>query len=201
MSNQELLNTFYIWVSKTKGASTTLELGYVVKCDASRERPYTMLWTEYDLDEKEAEYFARFMDLDPTLSQAQLEELRPYDFKTIRVSQEDEASLNEYEKLELPSTAYRVLNFLPAWEEDLDRLLDSIDLEERAKEAIDESLMRPHWVQVEAEAALKGASSQKKEAESMFIDYWKNKVPYEKDEVYELLKKEGLIRHPDTIKY
>ena len=110
MSNQELLNTFYIWVSKTKGASTTLELGYVVKCDASRERPYTMLWTEYDLDEKEAEYFARFMDLDPTLSQAQLEELRPYDFKTIRVSQEDEASLNEYEKLELPSTAYRVLN-------------------------------------------------------------------------------------------
>lgn len=39
------------------------------------------------------------------------------------------------------------------------------------------------------------------EAQANFIRYWKDKNPMEKDDTFQLLVLEGLVRHPETLKY
>lgn len=188
-----------LWINEL--GSGNFQLGQIVDIDETRNQPYMILWANYNGSAREVELFKRLLDLDPTLSADQLRQIHPYHFAAIDLTSEDDESLKDYEALELASTAYKPLNYLSAWSEDVDRLIATKKARDEVEEIIVESWTRPHWVQVEAEKRAENIKNEWKEAHEMFLRYWCDKVPFEKDEVFELLKAEKMIQHPETIKY
>ena len=177
--------------------TATLKVGMVIN---RHDNDYTVLWAEFNQPKHEISLFKKLLELEE-LTASELNEVRPYHFKDIYISRETDKTLKDTKVLELATTAWMPLQFNQAWAEDLDSLVNSIAALEQIEDQSDYSMVRPHWTQVEADKDLKDAVDDWARQQARFITYWKDRSPFEKDETFALLKNEGLIRHPDTIRH
>lgn len=186
--------------SDIRKSTGTLKLGIVLNVDPAQDAPYEVFWAEFNQPKAELEAFQKLLRLEP-LSKEELYSIRPYHFKDVYLSRESDATLEDAEVLELATTAWLPLEFDPAWTEDVQALQASIEALQQAQSESDYSMVRPHWTQVEADRKVQEAVDDWARQQAHFIRYWKDKVPFDKDETFQLLVDEDLIRHPDTIRY
>lgn len=186
--------------SDLRKGTGTLKLGLVLKAEEGSELPYEVFWAEYNQPKAELAAFKKLLQLEP-LSKEELYSIRPYHFKDVYLSRESDESLKDARVLELATTAWLPLEFDKSWQEDVDALRASIQELDAAQSEDDYSMVRPHWTQVEADKKLADAVDNWAAQQSRFMRYWKDKVPFDKDETFQLLVDENLIRHPDSIRY
>lgn len=203
MAEQNLIGSFWMNIppSNPRKGTALLKLGYVIEENKDPNKPYTVLWAEYDQPKQEIEILKRFFELDDTLTEEEMNICHPYHYKDIYMEKMSEKDLRENTELDLVTTAWRPLNFLNAWQEDLLNLINAENNLDSVSETCDFSLYRPHWTQVEAKKDYEEAVKNWSEAQANFIRYWKDKNPVEKDDTFQLLVLEGLVRHPETLKY
>ncbi|WP_276930317.1 hypothetical protein [Faecalibaculum rodentium] len=186
--------------SDLRKGSGTLKVGMVLKTDPGSGLPYEVFWAEFNQPKAELAAFKKLLQLEP-LTKEELYSIRPYHFKDVYLSRESDASLKDAAILELATTAWMPLEFEKSWLEDVDALRASIQELDAAQVEDDYSIVRPHWTQVEADKKLADAVDSWAAQQSRFIRYWKDRVPFDKDETFQLLVSENLIRHPDSIRY
>lgn len=159
-----------------------------------------VLWAEYNQPKAEIALFKKLLHLED-LTSSELNQIRPYHFKDVYIRNETEETLKNVEVLELATTAWLPLTLNTAWEEDVEALMNSCNELDKLADEANFSLVRPHWTQVEADKALQEAVDDWARQQTRFMTYWKDKSPFDKDEIFQLLINENLIRHPDTIRH
>lgn len=178
----------------------TLKVGLVLRAETGSPLPYEVFWAEFHQPKAELAAFRKLLQLEP-LTKEELYSIRPYHFKDVYLTRESDETLKDATVLELASTAWLPLEFDKSWQEDVDALQASIQELDQAQSETDYSLDRPHWTQVEAGKRLSDAVDTWAAQQSRFMRFWKDKVPFDKDETFQLLVSENLIRHPDSIRY
>lgn len=174
-----------------------VKVGLVMGTD---DEGYEVLWAEYNQPKAEIALFRKLLHLEE-LTSSELNQIRPYHFKDIYIRHETDEALKNTEVLELATTAWLPLTLNTAWEEDVESLMNSVNELDKIADESSFSMVRPHWTQVEADKALQEAVNDWARQQSRFMTYWKDRSPFDKDETFQLLINEGLIRHPDTIRH